>query len=112
MLGKTLTPVQSGLTALTIAFMALVPLYKACVWAFIRYWESQSGVRMKFIFWAELRAFPTALVLSALVFVGIFCALQRGVPKDKRVAAWKVATATIGSVVLLFLGLVSYVQLR
>lgn len=103
-------PMRSFLTAVAIAFLALIPLYKACVWAFIKYWESQRGVRMMFIFWAEGRAFPTALLISGLVFIAVFQLLQRG--NEKRIATWKLATATLASVVLLSLGLVSCLWLR
>jgi hypothetical protein len=62
-----------GLRAIALASLAAlsaaVVSYEIFLWIFIKYWEWQhEGRKMEFIFWADERAMPLALIVCAVVF--------------------------------------------
>jgi hypothetical protein len=60
---------RATVIALLAALSALVVSYKVFLRTFVRYWEWQhDGRRMKFIFWAEERALPLAVIVCSVVF--------------------------------------------
>jgi hypothetical protein len=75
---KVAGSLRAAVVALVAALLALIVSYKTLLWALIKYWERQhDGRRMMFIFWAEERALPWALLVCAVVFFFTFMFIQR-----------------------------------
>jgi len=75
---KVAGPLRATVVALVAVLLALIVSYETFLWALVKYWERQhDGRRMKFIFWADERALPFALLVCAVVFFFTFRCIQQ-----------------------------------
>jgi hypothetical protein len=106
------TQIKAVFGGTVAALVSFVPLFLLVDRMFIAYWEWQhEGRPMKFTLWADERALPIALLLSAAVFYLTARFVQRRLSVDQQIKRRSLVIGAASGVVLIYFSIVAYVSI-